>query len=743
MAHLSVRRVESGTVTTLFLEGTLDATAALEWSEFGDLRGSVRLHLRGLTRIDSCGVRQWLHFVRQCPPEIELEYEQCSVAFVRQLNLIADFLGKGRVRSLLLPLVCEACDFETEHLVLLHELLESNNHADVQGGCPYCQGPLVADYLPEEYLELVRHTALRFGDRLAIDRKTLTTIAAHLCDGAATPAFVIDDDRRIVYCNESWGELLRRRTRSLIGEAIDDVAHFSVMGATCDLFSGLDGHRRNHREVGLEEAAETNLLLEIVPFTTAGAIFVTLVDLSAEAALQDDYRALWQREIQAREALQRKCAEIERHNAELARTEAALTRTIATLTEMQDQLVIAERLTALGQLSAALAHELNNPAGYVLTNLVMMQEATEPLTSLQDLLRRDAPDAALAASCRSASIKQMLADVPALIEDTLEGTRIMCHLLSDLKVFTHPGAAGQQDCQPNEALDTALRLVAHHCRGRVEVIRDLGEIPRARGDRAQMIQVFVNLLSNAIHAAEASSSPRIVVCTAKQADRVVISITDNGPGMSTESRRRAFDPFFTTKPAGRGTGLGLSLVLRVIQDIGGDVELLDADGGGTIARVQLPLPGLGRTTSLPAKALPGSSSASMGPDGTSDGTATPRRVLLVDDDDRIRRAIGRLLMREFDITEATDGLAAVGLLAQGFTYDVALVDLHMPDMSGEELLNEMRSHFPGSVKQVCMMTGGAPADTVTDLSAWKGYPVLTKPIEPQTLVRVLRELASA
>jgi signal transduction histidine kinase len=245
------------------------------------------------------------------------------------------------------------------------------------------------------------------------------------------------------------------------------------------------------------------------------------------------------------------------------------------LRQTQAQLLQAEKMKSLGQLVAGVAHELNNPIGFVHANLQLLDEYVKKLI--------DGP--------RSESDSERVVEsIAKLLSRSREGTERVKKIVQDLRTFSRMDHAGLQEVDLHEEIDRTLALMGPRLKNRIEVERDYGDLPRVRCYAGQLNQVFLNLLINACDAIEERGTIRIV--TRRNEEGVRIEVQDDGPGISEEVRTRIFDPFFTTKPIGMGTGLGLSLSHGIIDRHGGRLSVKSELGHGTTLIIELPLDAL-------------------------------------------------------------------------------------------------------------------------------------------------------
>jgi len=242
------------------------------------------------------------------------------------------------------------------------------------------------------------------------------------------------------------------------------------------------------------------------------------------------------------------------------------------LRETQGQLVQSEKMRSLGQLVAGVAHELNNPIGFVHANLQLLEDYVDRLTR-EDVgeERREKASAA----------------IEKLLSRSREGTERVKQIVQDLRTFSRTDHADLQQVSLSEEIDRTLTLMEPRLKGGVEVVRDYAELPQVRCFAGQLNQVFMNLLMNACDAMEGRGT--ITVRTRREDEGVRLEFSDDGPGMPEEVQQRIFEPFFTTKPVGQGTGLGLSLSHGIIERHGGTMVLESEPGEGTTFTLHLPL----------------------------------------------------------------------------------------------------------------------------------------------------------
>jgi two-component system NtrC family sensor kinase len=288
--------------------------------------------------------------------------------------------------------------------------------------------------------------------------------------------------------------------------------------------------------------------------------------------------------------LRRSYGEMQGLNAKLeatveART-AELRKALDDVRLQQAQLVQSEKMAALGQMVAGVAHEINTPLGYARGNVETVRESLPLIRELFDA--HQSGDAARQDQARrSWPPEEGLPELEMLLGDAEYGLGQIGELVRGLKDFSRVDRSFNEMFDLNEGLDTSLKICQSQLKNRVEIQRDYGELPPVPCAPSQINQVFLNLLNNAGQAIDGDGV--IGIRTRVEGSMAVIEIRDTGCGMDAETQAHIFEPFFTTKPVGQGTGLGLSIVFRIIEDHRGSIDVESTPGEGTTFRVRLPL----------------------------------------------------------------------------------------------------------------------------------------------------------
>jgi signal transduction histidine kinase/CheY-like chemotaxis protein len=370
--------------------------------------------------------------------------------------------------------------------------------------------------------------------------------------------------------------------------------------------------------------------------------------------------------------------EVADRTGELVRTQAALHR--------------AEKLAALGQFAAGVAHEVNNPAAVVSANLQYLSE-NEGL-DLSDSGREALRDS-LGAMQRIAAIVRQLLDAGRLAASAERMESVALHAAVDA------------------AVHIARRRFPHPCL----MVNEVPEGLFALGQETLIVQVLVNLLVNASHAIPESREGVIKVSGERLDGRVRVTVEDNGAGMTPDVLMRVFEPFFTTKPFGSGTGLGLAVSRGLLAGIGGELQLESEYGKGTRALVQL----AGAAAPLHPAVEPEMATVASAVRGR-------RRVLLVDDDRALLSSFSRALALRYEVVVA-DGAAAALARLGAETFDAILCDVMMPDGGGERVYRTLEASAPATARRLIFVTGGAVTEAARRFLDGQPQPVLLKPLE--------------
>jgi two-component system NtrC family sensor kinase len=351
------------------------------------------------------------------------------------------------------------------------------------------------------------------------------------------------------------------------------------------------------------------------------------------------------------------------------------------LERSQEQLIHSEKLSALGQLVAGVAHELNNPLSAVLGNAYLAEsKVTDPL-----VLRH--------------------------ITGIREGAERAAQIVRNLLQFARKLSSSREDIDVGQLVERVLTLVANAgVTQDITVVRDLAPgLPSTAGDPGQIQQVLLNLVTNAFQAME-DSGGRLTVRSRLSVAGLRIEVEDTGPGVPPEIRTRIFDPFFTTKPVGKGTGLGLSVAHGIVAAHEGRVWVEEGPGGGARFVIDLPLrvatPEIGERETPPI------------PQDT--------RILVIDDEEHVAQVLGDLLEELGAHVQITHSASAARALLARERFDLITIDVLMPGENGVELWRRLHAEDPSAAARVVFVTGNVDPSIQASVDS-TGRPVLGKP----------------
>jgi PAS domain S-box-containing protein len=377
-----------------------------------------------------------------------------------------------------------------------------------------------------------------------------------------------------------------------------------------------------------------------------------------------------------------------------------LERDITDELKRRDQMIHAERLSAVGQLVSGVAHEINNPLQTIVGFTEMMLQTEQRAEVRKDLAR--------------------------IFTEANRAGKIVRNLLSFVRRSSH--ARTNDDL--NDIAQSTVSLRAYELRvAGIEIVERYQEpLAAVFVNREEIQQVILNLILNAEHAMlDSHQGRRLAISTSQREDTVSVEIADDGPGVPAALKGQIFEPFFTTKEVGKGTGLGLSIAMGIAASHGGRLELAPAARG---ACFRLTLPAIEVTA-------PAAVAAAHERPGEQPEPQAGRRALVVDDEPAVRDLISRQMQRRgYRVDVAEDGEAAAGLAARR-EYDIILCDVKMPKMSGADVFARLALASPDVCERFVFVTGDAVAEDVATTAATHHVPVLSKPFTSAELDAVL------
>ena len=402
------------------------------------------------------------------------------------------------------------------------------------------------------------------------------TFAPHLQESGFFELNIRSNPYRLMLREQKWGDtsfvMGLGASKSAASAVLKNVkiAFFTVVGAIILLLIGLSVFAS---KILLNPIYEVLQAIEQTDFDQA-LLQIPTTNETELGLLAESFNDLSRRTFESQKALRDKIGELERANNEIRDTQAKLVHTA--------------KMASLGQLVAGVAHELNNPIGFIYSNMTHLREYSQKLMHLIDTAEKHPEN--LQKEKAKADLAYIEKDLPKLISSCEDGARRTRDIVLGLRNFSRLDESQFKRVDIHEGLENTLNLLTGELKNRIKVVKKFDKLPKVNCYPSQLNQVFMNVLSNAAQAIE--NEGEIHISTRKLPDdRVEVSIRDTGKGMNRATLEKIFDPFFTTKGLGSGTGLGLSISYGVIQKHGGDILVSSEIGKGTEFRIILPVEG--------------------------------------------------------------------------------------------------------------------------------------------------------
>lgn len=351
--------------------------------------------------------------------------------------------------------------------------------------------------------------------------------------------------------------------------------------AACRCELRLDIEALGYLEGPLAAQPQVQACAQLIELVMKSAARYLMASLLHEENVNESYRRL----LLEHEALLKSELRYKQLAEELEERVQAQTRTIK---HAERQLYQAEKMASVGQLAAGVAHEINNPIGFIRSNLGTAKAYVQSFSRLAPLVKSGALDQ-LAAAWRTADMDFALQDFAALLDESISGTDRVARIVADLKGFSNIDHNEEEVVDINDCITSVCNVAASHIPPGVQLSTELESTPPLRCRPAHLNQVFLGLLLNAVQAVGGRGEIRIR--TQSDANEIVVHVTDNGAGISEKNLSRIFDPFFTTREVGKGTGLGLTVCRDIVKAHGGSIEVESREGAGSQFAVRLPLDG--------------------------------------------------------------------------------------------------------------------------------------------------------
>ena len=356
---------------------------------------------------------------------------------------------------------------------------------------------------------------------------------------------------------------------------------------------------------------------------------------------------------------------------------AGIMRDVTERKRLEAQLLVADRMVAVGTLSAGVAHEINNPLAAIIGNLDLA------MRDLGDMLDEEGEPPALL------RIREELVDAR-------EAADRVRKIVRDLSMFSRSEDEAPGPVDVEHVMESTLRMAWNEIRHRCKVTKSYAGVPLVQASQARLGQVFLNLILNAAQSMseERSATNVINISTRVEGERVLIEVADTGSGIGPEMMKRLFTPFVTSKSVRDGMGLGLSICHRIVTSFGGEISVDSQAGRGTTFRIALRL-----------AALPISVDTRLAP--VHHAPRRRGRILVVDDEPLVAKVVSRTLDTQHEVIGLERSAEALALVLGGERFDVILCDLMMPELSGIEFYEALRAQVPQQASVVVFLTGGA------------------------------------
>jgi signal transduction histidine kinase/CheY-like chemotaxis protein len=378
------------------------------------------------------------------------------------------------------------------------------------------------------------------------------------------------------------------------------------------------------------------------------------------------------------------------------------------------RMALADRMVTVGTLAAGVAHEINNPLAYITSSLELLAAELPKL--------RPAPGSRLDDN----RLRQ-------LVSDAREGVSRVTTIVRDLRALSRPEDERRGPVDVTVVLAASAKMAHNELRHHARVVEAYAaDLPLVTADASRLGQVFLNLLLNAAQAIpEGHAEQNAITIRAGLApggEQLRIDIVDTGTGIPPAIIGRIFDPFFTTKAPGIGTGLGLSISHQIIRSMGGDITVDSLAGRGSTFTVTLPVASRPRAVAVPESPVP---------------LPRARRILLIDDEAAVGRALEPLLAPETEVVFEQRAGDALARLARGEWFDAIVCDLMMPEINGIELYAHLADVAPDCRNRIIFMTGGAFTPDARAFLDQLDRPHLAKPFSELELRHAIDGILSA
>tara|TARA_R110002096_G_scaffold171490_8_gene344660 strand:- start:72264 stop:73931 length:1668 start_codon:yes stop_codon:yes gene_type:complete len=373
-----------------------------------------------------------------------------------------------------------------------------------------------------------------------------------------------------------------------------------------------------------------------------------------------------------------------------------------------------DKLAALGQLTAGVAHEINNPATYVLSNLRQIEEVVSRLSK----------------GAGKPGDLDLIAD---MAQDCRRGVDLIASISRELKCYARSDDAAYEFIDLGELISNTSAMTLNEIRYRARFEKHVGDVPMIVGSRSKLSQILVNLLINATHAIQEGKSNEnlIRISCDLEGEDIVIRVRDTGCGIPDRDKEKIFEAYYTTKEHGLGTGLGLPICREIATLHEGKLEFESTVGEGTVFTLTLPV-----KTALNAPAAPVEPRPPENPEGR-----RRLRVLLIDDEPLLLKSLARMLQAHHDVVAATGGALGIDALGKQ-EFDAIICDLMMPEVDGLHVYQALEARYPELISKLVYLSGGVFTDRMSSFLETIKPRLLDKPVSRDALLDAIEALTS-
>ena len=467
----------------------------------------------------------------------------------------------------------------------LHQTLFGKNGILLAGMAFFVVGAMAYLYRQTEMF-------LRQREQARKKLESANLFLSQIWDIAADGIRIIDKNFNVVRVNKTFIAMTGMEKKNILGRKCQDVFWGPFCNTEdCPMRQILAGKKRVEYQSVKESPAGKiiNCWIIAVPLYDVNGEFVGIMESFRDITERIENNIAVEKAFEDAHKL---AEELAVSNDQLHRQQHELALAHDTLKQSQAQILQQEKMASVGQLAAGVAHEINNPMGFISSNLSSLAKYLERLTefirTLEAKIPQDPPDEELAALRKQLKIDYIMEDAVHLVEESLDGAGRVKKIVQGLKNFSRIDQAERLAADINECLETTINIVWNELKYKCEVKKEYGELPQTVCNPQQLNQMFMNLLVNAAQAIETRGE--IGIKTWADQDFIYTRISDTGSGIPQDKLQRIFEPFYTSKEVGKGTGLGLSIVYDiVVKNHHGDIQVESEEGKGTTFTVKIPV----------------------------------------------------------------------------------------------------------------------------------------------------------